>query len=116
MFQDVKVIAIPSINEEGMVLNSNNAKIVASPAISNLSALTDNNPRTGINLPGNNMAITFTTDKPFTARSLTIQTTPSPFRADAELQVKGNNNEFSTVSRFVINRSNPALNVGFDRY
>ena len=116
MFQDVKVIAIPSINGEGMVLNSNNAKIVASPAISNLSALTDNNPRTGINLPGNNMAITFTTDKPFTARSLTIQTTPSPFRADAELQVKGNNNEFSTVSRFVINRSNPALNVGFDRY
>ncbi len=116
MFQDVKVIAIPSITGEGLMLNQTNAKIVASPAIPNLSALTDNNPQTGISLPGNNVTITFTAGKPFTARSLTIRTTPSPFRANAELQVKGGNNEFSTVSQFVINRSNPALNVGFDRY
>lgn len=116
MFQDVKVIAIPSIDSEGMVLNSHNSTVTASPAIPNLSALTDNNLQTGISLPGNNVAISFTPEKPFTARSLTIRTTPSPFRADAELQAKGENNEFHTISQFVINRSNPALNVGFDRY
>ncbi|WP_409568057.1 glycosyl hydrolase [Proteiniphilum saccharofermentans] len=116
MFQDVKVIAIPSITSEGMELNYNNTKIETSPAIPNLSALTDKNPLTGINLPGNNVTITFTPEKPFTARSLTIQTTPSPLRADAELQVKGDNNGFNTISRFEINRSNPSLNVGFDSY
>lgn len=116
MFQDVKVIAIPSVNSKGEVLNSNNAKIAASPSIPNLSALTDNNIQTGINLPGNNVAITFASQKPFTARSLTIRTTPSPFKADAELQVKGDNGEFSSISKFEINRSNPALNVGFDPY
>jgi hypothetical protein len=116
MFQDVKVIAIPSITNEEMELNYNNSKIETSPVVPNLSVLTDKNPLTGINLPGNNVTVTFTPGKPFTARSLTIQTTPSPLKANAELQVKGHNNEFNTVSQFEINRSNPSLNVGFDPY
>lgn len=132
MFQDVKIIAMPSINDEERSFSYKNMEISTSyaalmnskpgvimsipPYLPDLSLLTDNNPRTGISLPDNNVTITFIAEKPFTARSLTIRTTPAPFRADAELKVKGDHNEFTTLSRFVINRSNPALNVGFDPY
>jgi len=116
-FQDVKVLALPYTTNEGMILNHNNAVIESSPSLSNLSLLTDNDPLTGIKLPdGNNVSITFKTGQPFTARSILLQTTESPLRADVELQIKEGNNEFKTISQFVINRSNPALNVGFDPY
>lgn len=115
-FQDVKVIAIPSINKD-LVLNKANATIETTPVLLNPYALIDNDPITGINLPeGNNVTFIIKPDKPFTARSLLIQTTSSPLRADAELKIKDDNNEFKTISRFEINRSNPALNVGFRPY
>lgn len=115
-FQDVKVIAIPNVMREELVLTHKNAVIESTPLLANLGRLTDNDPQTGINLPeGNSVAISFKTGKPFTARSLTVQTTRAPFMADAVLQVKEGNN-YNTVSQFVINRSNPALNVGFEPY
>jgi len=116
-FQDLKVLAFPATTNEGMILNNTNAVILSSPSLSNLSRLTDNDPLTGIDFPdGNNLSITFKSGKPFTARSISLKTTESPLRADAELQMKVGDNEFKTISRFVINRSNPALNVGFEPY
>lgn len=116
-FQDVSVLALPYISTEGMILNQTNAVIESSPALSSLSLLTDNDPLTGINLPdGNNISINFTPGQSFTARSISLQTTQSPLNANAELQVKEKNGEFKTISQFAVNRSNPALNVGFDPY
>jgi len=116
-FQDVKVIAIPNVMREELVLTHKNAVIESTPLLANLGRLTDNDPQTGINLPeGNQVTIHFKTEEPFTARSLTVQTTRAPFMADAVLQIKEGNNNYNTVSQFVINRSNPALNVGFDPY
>ena len=116
-FQDVKVIAIPNVMREELVLTHKNAVIESNPLLANLARLTDNDPLTGINLPeGNSVAISFKSEEPFTARSLTVQTTRAPFMADAVLQIKEGNNNYNTVSQFVINRSNPALNVGFDPY
>jgi hypothetical protein len=87
-FQDVKVIAFPSITGEELKAN----------------------------LPGNTATITFKPEKPFTARSLTVQTARSPLKATAELQAKGENGEFNAVAQFEIDRSNPSLNVGFAPY
>ncbi|MDD2314024.1 MAG: glycosyl hydrolase [Proteiniphilum sp.] len=116
-FQDVKVIAIPNMMRNELILTHKNAVLQSTPLLANIERLTDNDPQTGINLPeGNSVEISFKSEEPFTARSLTIQTTRAPFMADAVLQIKEANNNYKTVSQFVINRSNPALNVGFDPY
>ena len=117
IFQDVKVIAFPSLKNRTTVLTHQNAVIQSVPSVLNLPNITDGDYTTGIRFPdGNEFHVTFKTEKPFTARSMTIQTTPSPLRADAKLQAKEDDNEFRTISQFNINRSNPALNVGFDPY
>ena len=116
-FQDLKVLALPYKAHDGMILNHSNAAIESFPSLANLSLLTDNDPLTGIKLPdGNHVSITFKTRQPYTARSISLQITESPLMADVELQIKAENNEFKTISQFLINRSNPALNVGFDPY
>ena len=116
-FQDVKVLAIPDVTREEMTLTHKNAVIESTPYLANLERLTDNDPETGINLPaGDRVTIRFKSEEPFTARSLTVLTTHVPFTADAELQTKEENDTYHTVSQFVINRSNPALHVGFDPY
>ena len=116
-FQDVRVIAIPNIMRDDLLLTHKNATIDSTPQLANIARLTDNDPQTGVNLPkGNQVMINFKSEEPFTARSLTIQTTQAPLMAEAELQVNEGNDNYKTISKFVINRSNPALNVGFDRY
>jgi hypothetical protein len=50
-----------------------------------------------------------------TVRSLTIKTVQRPCKTDAELLVK-ENGKFRSIRKFNIDRSNPALNVGFDPY
>lgn len=116
-FQDVKVIAIPNVTREALALTHKNAIIESTPLLANLGRLTDNDPGTGINLPaGDRVTILFKSEEPFTARSLTFQTTRAPFMGDAVLQTKEGNDRYNTVSQFVINRSNPALNVGFEPY
>ncbi|MGI6136149.1 MAG: glycosyl hydrolase, partial [Petrimonas mucosa] len=115
-FQDVKVIAIPDVTREELTLTHKNAVIESEPQLPNLARLTDNDPETGVNLPGgNSVTISFKSKEPFTARSLTLQSTRSPLMAEAVLEAR-EGEKFNTVSKFVINRSNPALNVGFDPY
>src|SRR5690606_7558882 len=70
-----------------------------------------------VNFPeGGKMEITHKSAKPFTARSLTIQINKVAINAPALLEAKGENNEYKAVKAFMINRSNAALNVGFDPY
>lgn len=116
-FQDVKVIAFPSIDQEGTSLHQGNAVIQSSPSVQNLSTLTDGDKAKGIRFPaGNEFQVTFKTEAPFTARSLTVSTTESPLLANVVVEARQQEGEFKTVSEFQINRSNPALNVGFDPY
>lgn len=116
-FQDVKVIAIPNVMRDDLMLTHKNAVIESTPRLANLARLTDNDPQTGINLPeGNSVTINFKSEKPFTARNLTIQTNHAPLMAEAVLQVSEGEDNYKTITQFVINRSNPALNVGFDPY
>ncbi len=116
-FQDVRLIAFPKPRDYDRVLNSENASVTSIPHVKNLPALTDGNYETGFNLPKTDkFIIDFEAYGPFTARSLTIRTTKQPVYAKAEIQVKASDGHFRTLTNFEINRSNPALNVGFKPY
>lgn len=116
-FQDVKVIAYPTPTNGNTTLHSQNARIQSIPSTENLTSITDGDETTGVHFPeGGEFQITFETDAPFTARSLTIHTTRTPLLAKAVLQAKKQNGEIETLSEFEINRSNPSLNVGFEPF
>ena len=117
IFQDVKVIAYPVPKDDQKVLNSQNAMITSNPAVADLTSITDDNKKTGIRFPsGDNFTINFEAKESFTARSLSVYSIEQPMLVKATLQVKETNGSFRTLSEFEINRSNPALNVGFDPY
>lgn len=116
-FQDVKVIAFPSVSNGNKMLSHQNATLQSTPVVAGLSRITDGDCASGITFPSSGeFQITFKTETPFTTRSLTVHTTQVPVHIQASLEAKQENGTFKTVSEFGINRSNPALNVGFEPY
>lgn len=116
-FQDIKVIAFPLPPEYDHILNAHNATITSTPFIKNLSFITDGNQDTGINFPSQDeFVIDFESEEPFTLRSLSVYPTKHPILVIATLQVKEASGSFRSINDFEINRSNPALNVGFNPY
>jgi len=117
IFQDVKVIAYPAPKDDQLVLNTKNGKITSSPQVSDLNKIVDEDNKTGIKIPtGGEFLIDMQANAPFTARSLSVRSTEQPMNVTATIQVKEANGEYRTLSEFQINRSNPALNVGFEPY
>jgi hypothetical protein len=117
LFQDVKVIAYPVPKDDQLILNPKNARITASPKVANLELITDGNKKTGINFPAEGeFTINFEAKDPFTARSLSVRPTEQRMLVEAQLLVREANGSYRTLSEFQINRSNPALHVGFDPY
>ena len=117
LFQDVKVIAYPAPKNDQLVLNDKNAVISSNPKVDGLSTLFDGNKKTAVNmLEGDQIMIDFQANEPFTARSLTIQTTEVPISASATLQAKNANGEYVGVKDFDIMRIREDLNVGFQPY
>ncbi|MGI6572026.1 MAG: glycosyl hydrolase [Fermentimonas sp.] len=116
-FQDVKVVAFPSPGDDSHKLSHLNATIQSQPSVQGLSKITDRDNRTGITFPtSGEFQLLFKTETPFTARSLTLQITEAPLHAKATLEAKQEGGEFTTVAEFEVNRSNTALNVGFDPF
>ncbi|MDD3038342.1 glycosyl hydrolase [Bacteroides sp.] len=116
-FQDVKVLAFPNPTPEGTVLDMANADITVTPYTENVSNLVDGDIRTGMSFHGEGgSTININTKQPFTARSIVVRTTPAPIHTDVELQAKGNDGTFKTVSRFLISRVRDWKKVGFDPY
>ena len=113
-FQDVRVIALPNLVGDGMIMNSENSMILTIPTVLDINSVFDGDISTGVNFPeGGKLEINFKTDEPFTARSLTVHLKEVAVYAHTILEFKGDNDEFKVVKEFGINRSNPALNVGF---
>lgn len=116
-FQDVKVIAFPSVTSEHPTLTAQNTVISSVPFIPNLSNILDGNESTVINFPvEGDYNITFKTNELFIARSLSIQIAETPLKSNVLLEAKQENGEYIPVSVFTINRSNISLNVGFEPY
>lgn len=117
IFQDVKVIAYPAPKDDRLILNSENGTFTSEPLIPGLGKITDGDSKTGVNIPaGKEYVINLEAKEPFTARSLTVQTTEHPILADATFQVQEAGGDYRSLCKFQINRTNPALNVGFDPY
>jgi Beta-galactosidase/beta-glucuronidase len=113
-FQDVKVIAYPAPKYDQLALNSQNTKITSTPSMEDLTHVLDGNNTTGIELPKDQeIVFDIESKEPFTVRSFAIQPTEKPMLAEVEFQTKDKNGEFQMLSRFELNRSNTALNVGF---
>lgn len=112
-FEDVRTIAYPAPEEYA---SRPDAAIKTDFAADNAAAIADGDPATGITLPAGRVnTITFDCEKPYTARSLTLKLLPSPaaYGARLEAEIDGT---YTTVVAFTVDRSNPAINVGFDPY
>jgi hypothetical protein len=117
IFQDVKVLAWPVPKDDQLILNSSNARVTSKPAFAKLSEIWDANKTTGIELPKDQeVVIDIESIELFIARSLSVRPTEQRILANALFQVKEINGQYRTLSKFQINRTNPALNVGFDPY
>ena len=115
-FQDVRVIAYPVPKDDQLTLNASNGTITSTPKVADLTKITDGDQKSGIAIPkGGEITIDLKANAPFTARSLTVKPTEHPLGAQGELQVKEGDN-YRTLSKFDINRTNTALNVGFDQF
>ncbi len=112
-FEDVRTIAYPAPEEYA---SRPDAAIKTDFGTDNAAAIADGDPATGITLPAGRVnTITFDCEKPYTARSLTLKLLPSPaaYGARLEAEIDGT---YTTVATFTVDRSNPAINVGFDPY
>ena len=112
-FEDVRTIAYPAPEEYA---SRPDAAIKTDFGTDNAAAIADGDPATGITLPAGRVnTITFDCGKPYTARSLTLKLLPSPaaYGARLEAEIDGT---YTTVAAFTVDRSNPAINVGFDPY
>lgn len=117
IFQDVKVIAYPAPKDDRLVLDTKSGEITSSPDIAGLYKIVDGDNKTGINFPsGSEFVVDMKANAPFTARSLSVRSTEHPMNVTVAIQVKEADGEYRTLSEFQINRSNPALNVGFEPY
>ncbi|MGQ8338227.1 glycosyl hydrolase [Sunxiuqinia sp. A32] len=117
IFQDVKVIAYPVPKDDQLALNSQNSLITSVPRIPDLAKIVDGDHKTGIRFPeGNEFVVDLESQTPFTTRSLSVRLSENPLNTAALLQAKVADGTFRTISAFQINRSNPALNVGFEPF
>ena len=115
-FQDVRVIAYPAPKGDLVFLNKTNGQVSSTPNVAGLTNVIDGDTTTGVAIPaGGTITIDLKANEPFTARSLTIKPTQSPMGANCELQVK-EGDDYKSLIKFDINRTNPALNVGFHPY
>lgn len=117
-FQDVKVIAFPSVDKKAVRLSAAHTKVNSSPTMQNLSALMDGDKETALLFTEKSdkpVVIDFQSDQPFTLRSLQVYTAHHPIQSTARLQVK-ENNTYRTLAEFKIDRFNANPNVGFDPY
>lgn len=117
-FQDVKVIAFPSIGKKTTRLSAANTKVTSAMSLQNLNHLVDGNKETVMLFTEKSekpVAIDFRTDQPFTLRCLQIFPARQPIQTNARLLVK-ENGDYRILSEFKIDRFNANLNVGFDPY
>lgn len=115
-FQDVRVVAFKKPKDYGKTLVDLRPTITSIPKFANLQNIIDQDISTGIEITDTSkLAIDFTTESDFIARSLTIHPAHYPMTASAEFQVKETGG-YRTVKAFEIDRRRSALYVGFDPY
>jgi hypothetical protein len=112
-FQDVKVLAYPVAADQDADISALKPELSSEPAVDSLQRLMDNNLKTSIPLnAGQVFTLSINTKTAYTVRSVVISTTEQAALIEGDIQAKINNT-YVTLKHFAVDRSNPALNVGF---
>lgn len=112
-FQPVNVIAYKVATESSIGYRSLKPAITSDPSIDHIAAVADGDLKTEVALiPNKILTIDFETKREATVRSLIINASEKRTKAMGEFLVR-EGNSFRSLRRFEINRSNPAINVGF---
>jgi hypothetical protein len=112
-FQDVKVLAYPVAADQDEDISVLKPELSSQPALDSLQYLMDHNPKTSIPLNGGQVfTLNIDTKTAYTVRSVVISTTEQATLIEGDIQAKIDNT-YITLKHFAIDRSNPALNVGF---
>ncbi|MDF2191846.1 glycosyl hydrolase [Paraflavitalea sp. CAU 1676] len=113
-FQSVAIMAFPMPAQEEEEIANYQPVVTASIPLSDLQKLVDKSSQTAVIFPDKTkeVQIDLALTKSFTARSIVLYPAATPFHARVILQA-GDGNNFTTISEFDLNRSNPQLNVGF---
>ena len=115
-FQEVKVIAFPEPKDYYTNMSSFHPAITSTSSVKNLSAIMDKDTATEVAIALDSIVtINITTEKDFDVRSIVIYPSHRPIIANVKVQVSIADS-FETIKEFTIDRSNSALNVGFDPY
>lgn len=115
-FENVRVLAFPTSTQDINKLANYSPVITSSVAMPGVANLVDGKPETEAAFPdGTSLTLDINLAKPLTAQSLVLVPAQRPFRADCELQVS-TGGQYRSLKSFELNRSNPALNVGFLPY
>ncbi len=114
-FQDVRVVAYPAPENDGVTLAGLKPRVTTLPALAGAERLSDGDTSTICSFSGagnsKTLTIDFAASAPFTARSLVLYPAKASFAADVDVQV-AENGSFKSVKTFRFDRSNPAVNVG----
>lgn len=117
-FQDVKVIAFPSVENHAVLMTDENTTVTSVPALQNLSALIDGNctdQGVAFDKGTKSATIDYHIDKPFVLRGLKLYAGHKAINAKARLLVK-KEGIYVPLAEFKIDRFNAELNVGFKPY
>ena len=119
-FQPVAVLAFPALANAGESIAKHAPKITSNQTFDDAQKLLDENISTGASVTSaidNKTIATIDIEVAdvFTARSLVLYPLEKPLRADVEFQVKDGDN-YRTIKKFIFDRTNPELQVGFIPY
>lgn len=115
-FQDVRVVAFPLPKDYGKSITALKPEVTSSTVKGNLKSITDGDESTGITfIPEKENYLDFKVKSDFVLRSIVINPSRIRMTANVDLVVKEGSG-FRKVKSFRIDRSNDALNTGFDPY
>ncbi|MGK6350062.1 glycosyl hydrolase [Parapedobacter sp. DT-150] len=115
-FQPVKVLAFKAPKDYGVRLADLNPQVQSTVSGQPLGNLFDSDQNTEVRLPAAvQSTFTISTDNAFTAQSVTIYPAKRNMGFDVSLEVL-KNGAFESVKTFRLDRTNNALNVGFEQY
>ena len=114
IFQDVKTIAFQAPKDYNSFLKASDITRIS--GIQGAASAFDENADSGFRfIDRKETTIEVDTKSPFVARSLVIYPLHRPLRVNAIFSVK-ENDEWKVIAEFDMDRSNTALNVGFEPY
>ncbi|RYG02102.1 MAG: glycoside hydrolase family 2, partial [Chitinophagaceae bacterium] len=115
-FQDVKTIAYQVGADYHLDINSLKPSVKTNGTANNPAILNDKDDSTFVTVKAkDSLVVDYTLSSLYTANSLVIKPGKSTFKLEGYLQAKEGQG-FRTIKSFKIDRSNDALNVGWDPY